>query len=58
MEVLAEPQRPGPQEVVTDFGGIQLRSSFEITQEKPGELTINIDGPIFEFDDNTPPEGD
>ena len=53
MQVLNEPQKPGPEEVVTDFGGVRLRSSFEITETKPGELTINIDGPIFEFDDDT-----
>lgn len=55
MQVLNEPQQPGPEEVITDFGGVRLRSNFEITEEQPGELTVHIDGPVFEFDDDTPP---
>ncbi len=59
MQPLNDPQKPGPVQVVTDFGGTRLRSSFQITESKPGELTINIDGPFFEFDDDAPqPEGE
>lgn len=51
MKVVNEPLKPGPEEVVTDFGGVRLRSSFEITQTGPGQVNISIEGPIFEFDD-------
>lgn len=52
MKPVDEPQEPGPEEVVTDFGnGVRLRSSFEITQEEPGQVSISIEGPFFEFDD-------
>lgn len=58
MKVLSEPQKPGPEsgreEVVTDFGGVRLRLSFEITQTGPGQVNISIDGPFFEFDDDLP----
>lgn len=56
-ESLALPENPVPEvlpvreEVVTDFGGVQLRSSFEITQDKPGQLTIHVEGPVFEPSD-------
>ena len=51
IQVLNDPQKPGPVEVVTDFGGVQLRSSFEITQDKPGQVTIHVEGPVFEPSD-------
>ena len=56
MKVINEPQKPGPephrQEVVTDFGGVRLRSSFTIAEDQPGQATVNIDGLSFEFDDD------
>jgi hypothetical protein len=56
MQVLNDPEKPGPepqrQEVVTDFGGVRLRSSFTIAETEPGQVNINIEGPVFEFDDD------
>lgn len=54
-QILNEPQKPGPEEVVSDFGGIRMRSSFEAVEEEPGQMTINIEGPIFEVDDENMP---
>lgn len=34
MQVLNEPQKPGPHEVVTDFGGVRMRSTFEVVEEE------------------------
>jgi len=42
--------QPDIEEVITDFdNGIQVRSGFEITEQEPGMLGVNIFGPIFEF---------
>ena len=39
-------------EVVTDFGGgVRMGSSFEIVEDEPGQVTFNIEGPTFEFDE-------
>ncbi len=48
------PEMPGPQEVVTKFGGVQLRSSFETTQDQSGNVTFSIEGPFFELSDDEP----
>lgn len=39
------------EEVVTEFDDIpiRLRSSFEIVEESPGQLSFAIEGPVFEF---------
>ena len=59
MKVLNEPQKPGPEphreEVVTDFGGVRLRSSFTIAEDQPGQVNIDIEGLSFEFDDDDEP---
>jgi hypothetical protein len=47
------------EEVISDFGGVRLRSQFEVTDQGSGVLGINIFGPIFEFidgDDDEPEE--
>ena len=36
-------------EVVTDFGGVRMKSNFEIVEDEPGQVTVNIEGPLFEF---------
>ena len=41
----------GKHEVTTDFGGMRLRSSYEIVEEGPGRVSFRIEGPSFEFDD-------
>jgi hypothetical protein len=59
MKTLNEPQKPDPQperhEVVSDFGGLRLRSSFTIIEDQPGQVSVNIEGLSFEFDDDEPP---
>jgi len=46
-------EQPEVDEVVTEFdGGIRMRSGFEIEEQEPGVLGINIFGPVFEFDDD------
>jgi hypothetical protein len=42
-------------EVISDFGGVRMRSSFDVTEVEPGQITINIEGPIFEVDDENMP---
>ena len=45
------------EEVVTEFDGIRLRSSFKIVEEAPGQLSFSIEGPVFEVDlDEEDPE--
>jgi hypothetical protein len=37
-------------EVVTDFGGgVHMKSNFEIVENEPGPVTVNIEEPMFEF---------
>jgi hypothetical protein len=48
-------KQPEIHEVTTDFGGVRLRSAFEIVEDKPGQISINIEGPFFEFSDG--PDG-
>ena len=43
--------RPEVEEVVSEFGDIRVKSGFEIEEVQPGQLEINLFGPIFEFDD-------
>jgi hypothetical protein len=42
---------PETAEVVTDFGGIRMKSSFEIVEDGPGQVTVNIEGPTIEFEE-------
>jgi hypothetical protein len=51
MQVLNEPQKPGPEKVVTDFGGVQVRSNFEVVEEEPGQVTFSVEGLVFEPSD-------
>ena len=44
--------QPEVEEVTTNFGEVRVRSGFEITEQEPGVLGINLFGPIFEFDDD------
>ena len=46
------------QEVITDFDGIRIRSSFKIIEEAPGQLSFSIEGPVFEFDPDEDEEPD
>jgi len=39
------------EEVVTEFDGIRIRSSFEVVEAAPGQLSFSIEGPVFEFPD-------
>jgi hypothetical protein len=39
------------EEVVSDFGDARVRSQFEIVEQGPGVLGINIFGPFLEFGD-------
>lgn len=49
--------QPEVEEVVTDFDGIRLRSSFRIVEEAPGQVSFAIEGPVFEFlDEDEEPE--
>jgi len=41
-----------PDEVVTEFDGLRLRSSFEIIEEEPSVVHFVIEGPFIEFDDD------
>jgi len=42
--------QPDIEEVITDFdNGIRVRSGFEIEEQEPGVVGINIFGPLFEF---------
>ena len=41
-----------PDEVVTEFDGFRLRSSFEMVEEEPGVLSVFIEGPVIEFDED------
>ena len=46
-EITGEPEA---QEVVTDFGGgVRMRSSFEVVEDEPGQVTFNVEGPSLEF---------
>ena len=36
-------------EVVSDFGDVRVRSGFEIKEQEPGVLSVNIFGPFIEF---------
>lgn len=40
----------GPEEVITDFGGVRLRSTFEVVEDSSCDLIFEIEGPIFEFE--------
>ncbi len=44
-------EQPEVEEVVTDFGEVRVRSGFQIEEQVPGVLGINIFGPVFEVDD-------
>ena len=59
MKIINDPQKPGPEpnrhEVVTDFGGVRLRSSFTMFEHQPGQVNVTIEGLSFEFDDDEPP---
>jgi len=46
------PKKPEIHEVTTDFGGVRLRSTFQIVEDKPGQVSINIEGPLIEFPDD------
>jgi len=53
-------QKGKTHEVVSNFGPIQVRSGFEIEQTGPGQMSVSIFGPFFQFlDDLTEdePEG-
>ncbi len=41
--------QPEVEEVVTDFGDMRIRSGFEIEEQEPGVLGVNIFGPFIEF---------
>jgi hypothetical protein len=40
------------EEIETELDGIRLRSTIEIVEEEPGLLTVSIEGPVIEFDDD------
>jgi hypothetical protein len=40
------------QEVVSEFDGIQLRSSFRVVEEGEGQVSFEIQPPLFEFLDD------
>lgn len=44
--------RTGPEEVVTDFGGVRLRSTFDVVEDSLGDLIFEIEGPLFEFEED------
>jgi len=46
----ADDQQPEVEEVVTEFDGVRIRSSFRIVEEEEGQLSFSIEGPVFEFD--------
>jgi hypothetical protein len=38
---------------VTDFGGgVRMRSTFEVVEEEPGQVTFQVEGPMFEVDEH------
>ena len=45
-EIQGEPET---NEVITEFGGIRMKSTFEVVQDGPGQVTVNIDEPVIEF---------
>lgn len=47
-------QQPESEEVVSDFDGVRLRSSFRIVEEAPGQLSFSIEGPVFDLDEEDP----
>lgn len=55
-------KQPEIEEVVTDFGDVRVRSGFQIEEQGPGVVGINILAPVFEFpddsDDSDDDEGD
>ena len=42
------------EEVVTEFNGLRVRSSFEIIEVEPDCIVFQIEWPLFEFDDEEP----
>lgn len=40
------------EEVVSDFDGIRLRSSFRVVDEGEGQVSFEIQPPLFEFLDD------
>jgi len=46
----ADDEQPDVHEAVTEFDGIRIRSSFEVVEAAPGQLSFSIEGPVFEFD--------
>lgn len=55
IRIPTEPKKPQPQEVVSDLGGIRMKSSFTVVEGEPGQVSIDIKGPTFEFDEETKP---
>jgi hypothetical protein len=49
-------KQPEVEEVVTEFDGIRLRSTFRIVEEAPGQLSFSIEGPVFDMDEEEEPE--
>ena len=49
MQPLNEPQMPGPEEVVTDFGGVRMRST--IIDGEAGRCTVITEGPYLPSDE-------
>ncbi len=53
MQALNEPQMPGPEEVVTDLGGLRMRST--IIEGEAGRFAVITKGPYFPSDEQPTP---